>query len=540
MITVGLYGIRDTTHGSRPTYTHDHGVAFMRDGCVLGVVELERWTGRKHDNRLPEHIHDILAAFVPVDEPVRFVSVNAFVGSTFLSTDGNLRIEPRHEVAISDEPVPAEVIWYPDGLHRRPAEGWVVCHELAHIGSLLPFVGAFEDGALAAHIDGGASRSACSFWRAEGGGVQLEEASWDLLKDVVNNFNVNPAVRAILGFAPEDHLAIPGKLMGFAALGSPRDDLEQWLAAERWLLECDDAIAAAKVLARLGAVDARDRGCQDLCATLQRSFERSVVQTLVERARGAQVLYLAGGAGLNVPTNAKLQGHFDKVWIPPGTNDSGLALGAAAWVEFLERGTLPIHGPFLHSFGAPAGEPTTDAVADVAIALLEGAVIGVCNGAGEVGPRALGHRSILSCAHSVDLRVRVSETIKRREWYRPLAPILCAEAARIVLGPQAVTSPLSRWMLASWGVQPAWHDAFAGVLHADGSVRAQVVDDDGGNSWMHALLQHLWRAHGVPGLINTSFNGAGRPILQRHDEALGLARELGLDGVVVHGSLHRF
>lgn len=539
MITVGLYGIRDTTCGTRPTYSHDHSVALMRGGRVLTVVQLERWTGRKHDNRLGDYIQDILGKLIPPDEPVRFVSVNNFLGSGFISTDGNLRIEPKRAVEISAEPVPAEVSWFPDGLHRRSAEGWVLCHEAAHLASILPFVGRFEDGALAAHIDGGASRSACSFWRIQDGKPLLEEASWDLLKDVVNNFNVNPAVRAILGFEARDHLSIPGRLMGFAALGQPEDDLDAWLREQRWLLGLDDEEAGRRVLARLGTLDPHAPPCQDLCATLQRAFELAVRTELERRAPAGSVLYLAGGAALNIPTNRALEVHFGEVWIPPPTNDSGLALGAAAWIEYLDHGVLPRHGPFLSAFDVPGGEPPVDSVSQVAAALVAGEVIGVCNGAAEVGPRALGHRSLLARADDVAIRRRVSEQIKRREWYRPVAPILCEEAACEVLEADAVGSSLSRWMLGAWQVRPGWQEQLQGVLHTDGSVRAQVVADDGTNTWMHELLLRLWRIDGLPALINTSFNGPGRPIVQRHADALCEAWELGLDGVVLHGSLHR-
>ena len=539
MITVGIYGIADTTHGTRPTYTHDHSVAIMRDGRVLTVVQLERWTGRKHDNRLADHINDILKALLPAEEPVRFVSVNTFVGSTFISSDGNLRIEPKREVEISAEPVPAEVMWFPDGLHRRPAEGWVLCHEAAHLASVLPFVGQFEEGALAAHIDGGASRSACSFWRIERGRPVLGEASWDLLKDVVNNFNVNPAVRAILGFESRDHLAIPGRLMGFAALGQPDDALEIWLQERGWLLSLEDDVAAKLVKERLGTLDPRSTGCQDLCATLQRGFERAVRAQLEGRASAGSTLYYAGGAALNIPTNRALQAHFGDIWVPPATNDSGLALGAAAWIEHLDLGPLPRHGPFLNAFDCPPGEPEPDAIPEVGAALLSGEVIGVCNGAAEVGPRALGHRSLLARADQVPIRRRLSEQIKHREWYRPVAPILCEAAARQVLEPHALDSALSRWMLGAWQVQPEWRGALQGVVHTDGSVRAQVVRPEDGNTWMHSLLEQLWREHGIPGLINTSFNGPGKPIVQRHADALHQAWDLGLDGVVLHGSLHR-
>ena len=94
-------------------------------------------------------------------------------------------------------------------------------------------------------------------------------------------------------------------------------------------------------------------------------------------------------------------------------------------------------------------------------------------------------------------------------------------------------------MLGAWQVRPQWRPSLQGVLHSDGSVRAQVVRDDGQNTWMHALLRHLWDRHGVPALINTSFNGPGEPIVQRHTDAVDAARRLGLDGVVVHGSIHR-
>ena len=276
MITVGIYGIADTTHGRRPTYTHDHSIALMRDGRVLTVVQLERWTDRKHDNRMPAFIGELLAHLVPADEEVRFVSVNAFVGNSFISLDGNLRIEPKREVGISGELVPAEVTWYPDGLRRRPAEGWVLCHEFAHLASLLPFIGRFEDGALAAHIDGGASRSACSFWTVRHGRPELELSSWDLLKDEVNNFNVNSGVRALLGFAAEEHLDIPGRLMGYAALGQPDDGLEVWLRERRWLLEVDDVTAGRMLSESLGTLDPRQRPGQDMAATIQRAFERGI------------------------------------------------------------------------------------------------------------------------------------------------------------------------------------------------------------------------------------------------------------------------
>ena len=88
-------------------------------------------------------------------------------------------------------------------------------------------------------------------------------------------------------------------------------------------------------------------------------------------------------------------------------------------------------------------------------------------------------------------------------------------------------------------VREGWAPRFTGVLHHDGSLRAHVVSEELEHGFLHAVLLELWRAHGVAWLINTSFNGPGEPMVHRHDDALPLARRLGLDAVVIHGSLHR-
>jgi len=548
MITVGLYGIADPAPGPRPNFTHDHGIALVRDGRVITVVQLERYTGLKYDNRLPDYICELLSRYLPAGEPVRFASVNSFAGSTFASRDGNLRIEPEEHVEVSDALAPAQVRWRPDGVSRRHADGWVVCHELAHLASLLPFVGRFEPGSLLAHIDGGASESACSFWTTDGERLRLLESSWPRLKTPVNNFNASPLVRAILGLSPADHLAMPGKLMGYAGHGAPDGATTRWLADHGWFSEYEGREAAILDAVnhhfgtRYGHFDLRLREFKTIAACIQASFEEEVTSAIAEAQRrtGAHTLYLAGGAALNIPTNARLERLFEQVHVPPCTNDSGLALGAAAWVEYLDRHELPIHGPFLNTFDVPTEPPTSADVARAARLLADGKIIGVCTGAAEIGPRALGHRSLLARADSAPLRRRLSEVIKRREWYRPVAPVLCEESARELLGEDVVRSPLSRYMLGAYPVRPGSKAPLSGVLHEDGTVRPQVVRaDDEDNHLLHDLLSMLLHDHGVAALVNTSFNGAGRPIVHRRDEAAATARAMKLDALMVDGSLHR-
>ena len=92
-------------------------------------------------------------------------------------------------------------------------------------------------------------------------------------------------------------------------------------------------------------------------------------------------------------------------------------------------------------------------------------------------------------------------------------------------------------MLGSWKVSKDWQESFQGVIHSDGTVRAQVVPNTKDFSWIHELLLRLWNEYQIPGLINTSFNKQGQPILHYHKDAKDAALNLGLDAVVVEGVL---
>lgn len=399
------------------------------------------------------------------------------------------------------------------------------------------------------HIDGGASDSACSFWTVEGAVPRLLHSGWNDLKDEVNFFNTSVVGHLALGLAPGDHLSMPGKLMGFAAFGDPRPELVTWLDRHNWFIGFPGGPDGLAQVLRdefrySEPLDTHSKLLQELCACLQQRFQTRILDRVLEFqcVTGAKHLIYAGGAALNIATNVLLErsGAFESVCVPPCANDTGLALGAAAWLEYRDRGHLPLHSPFLHTLDAASTEPPLDAVGAVAELIVAGRVVGLCNGAGEVGPRALGHRSIVARADSVDLRRHVSEVIKRREWYRPIAPVVCEEVARQAFDAEVLGSQLAPLMLGAYPVRDTWRPHFAGVLHDDGTVRVQVVRDaEPDQAFLRALLQRLWREHGLAALINTSFNRQGQPILQRHSDAVAAAAELGLDAVVVHGVLHK-
>ena len=154
---------------------------------------------------------------------------------------------------------------------------------------------------------------------------------------------------------------------------------------------------------------------------------------------------------MNIVLNSRLveSGWFKSVFIPPCCNDPGLALGAAAFFEWFTYGQIEKHSPYLNNWRIPP-EPFIY-TEEIASLLLQQKVIGICNGPGEIGPRALGNRSIISLASSKKLALKVSIEHKQREWYRPVAPIMLEKNTRYFTGLETI-DPLSRYMLLDFNI----------------------------------------------------------------------------------------
>ncbi|WP_333772320.1 carbamoyltransferase C-terminal domain-containing protein [Streptomyces sp. IBSBF 3136] len=310
-----------------------------------------------------------------------------------------------------------------------------------------------------------------------------------------------------------------------------------------------------------------ERVCRDLAATLQTAVERDLTRLVIGISRrfpSYATLCYAGGCALNITANSLLaeSGQFTRVSIPTCCDDSGIALGAALAVAdpsdrpaLLSRsGWAPLAyaGPPLQGLDEADGgrRPRADDLArrltelglavrrtddeeefleSVAELLAGRRCVAWLEGGMETGPRALGHRSLLVSAHWSGARRYVSQTIKQREWFRPVAPICPEEVAD-----QYFTGPLDHTeaMLFAVRVRPDRARQLAEARHIDGTARLQTV-----RPVEHPLLHRLCHAVGarteLPVLINTSANGGGRPILNRLDEAVELLLETELDAVVL-------
>jgi carbamoyltransferase len=269
----------------------------------------------------------------------------------------------------------------------------------------------------------------------------------------------------------------------------------------------------------------------DLAAGLQRRLEEVVLALghwLHDHTR-ERAITMAGGVALNCVANARLarEGPFDQVWVQPAAGDAGTALGGALHAAHrsgdrcLPMGSAALGREWsedaiedtLLDAAIPYERPTRLAEV-VAEMLAANAVVGWFQGRSEYGPRALGHRSLLVDPSRVDNLQRMN-AIKGREEFRPVAPIVLLDrAAEIFDG--VIPSP---YMLFVHTVRPEWRERIAAAVHVDGTARAQTVDRRE-EPLLAALLDAFARRTGTPVLVNTSFNTAGRPMVDSPKDAL--------------------
>jgi carbamoyltransferase len=163
--------------------------------------------------------------------------------------------------------------------------------------------------------------------------------------------------------------------------------------------------------------------------------------------------------------------------------------------------------------------------------LCRGRIVGWVEGRCELGPRALGHRSILAAPADAAMRDKLNRSIKFREEFRPFAPAVPIEAAARFFELSPAAERLGRFMSGVFPVRPDWRARLAAVTHVDGTARVQTVEREMAPRF-HALLEEVGRRTGVPVLLNTSFNLAGEPIVNRAVEAYSTFRRSGIDVLV--------
>ncbi|MFD4255829.1 carbamoyltransferase [Amycolatopsis thermoflava] len=324
------------------------------------------------------------------------------------------------------------------------------------------------------------------------------------------------------------------KVMALASYGKPRfrDQLCEAIAASP-----DGGFRAPPVdLTRFAP--RREPGADfrpehaDLAASVQQRLEEVLLDLLrwLHARTGQSRLTMAGGIALNCVANTRLlaDGPFDEIWVQPAAGDAGTALGAALHLAAeLGEPAAPMPGADLGRGFTEAEiqqaldtarlryDRPDDLAATVAKALADDEIVAWFQGRAEFGPRALGHRSLLAHpGHRRNLE-RLND-VKGREQFRPVAPMVLADRARELFERGPVPSP---HMLFVHDVRPEWRDRIPAVTHVDGTARIQTVDP-ASEPLVARMLGEFAARTGIPVVVNTSLNTAGRPMVDSPRDAL--------------------
>ena len=538
---------------------NDSGVCLLEDGKLLFASEEERYSGIKHDTQFPrEAILDALqwAGIRGSDVgAVGFYSEQKGIArQTLLHM---LRYFPRSLLFLKyiksyylDLTFQARI---KEALGHTPAV-IPLKHHLAHAASsfyLSPF-----DRAAILTLDGTGEFTTSTFCVGEGTGIRI-------LQEIRFPHSLGKLYETLtqyLGFRP---CSGEGKVMGLAPYGDPDVYLPLFRRIVRegangtFELDMDffsfhygaQRMYSKKLVREFGPhrvpESPLDTRHQDIAAALQQRVEEIALHMAEHLYRMTKIpnLCLAGGVCLNCQMNSVVlgKGPFQHLFVPPPAGDSGTAIGAAKELyhglyggkqrEVLESAFL---GPEYSE------EECLQALSDTRLPvktlhdparvcaefLAEGKIVGWFQGRMEIGPRALGNRSILADPRPPEMKDILNERVKFREGFRPFAPAILEDQCGVFFE----TSTPSPFMLRVYRVKPGKKALIPSVVHVDGTCRVQTV-----NPKKHPLLfnviKHFEAMTGIPVILNTSFNLRGEPIVRTPCDALRTFSRSGMDAL---------
>ena len=550
--------------------THDVGAALVRGNELLVLAEAERVLDEKHASgadKLPPAIRAALQEVGASPADIEAICI-ADTGLDGFEKHFPPLVEEMHREGIAllgsvsdQDRLPLGPLGV-DGL-RAGTPLYISCHHASH-GAGSAWLGGFEE-SLNLVLDGWGSCCATAAYT-------YRNNEFARLENRTNQYLMGWRYQLFGYFVKEidkattNVLDLAGKVMGLNAYGDTRED---WVRRfEAWFEDTDFKRYEsswhahqpwfADLLGGLGlhidSHSARDQALLDATASMQEAFSRSFERYVLGCIDQSQIrnVTLSGGCALNVLGNARVAAlsQVDKLYIQPTAGDSGLPIGAAALAHAaLTR--QPLHGATtgqdnrrkgyngisleldveLDAPTAPADDPAT--AERLASMLSEGLVVGMVMGRAEVGPRALGHRSILAFPTGDTVRDRLNR-IKAREWWRPFAPVCRAiDAERYFKA--AMFSP---YMLLTALVREPYRTQLAAASHDDGTARVQIIPSREDHPLLWDVLTLLEAKTGIGVLVNTSFNVSGKPLLNKASVAIDVFQQRDLDALWIEGSFY--
>lgn len=333
-----------------------------------------------------------------------------------------------------------------------------------------------------------------------------------------------------------------GKLMALASYSTRRPPSAEDQNVIEFLLQKSVHLEprACKELehSRYYNVGVDDPGFRNLAGLFSDKIFDAFYQFAKAHMKRGMPLIIAGGCGLNCDWNSmwRESGLFSEVFVPPVANDSGSAIGTAIDAQFHFTGKPKIAWSvysgrcfITDAFDAKRFDVFKADPVLVADLLAHELVLAWVSGRYEIGPRALGNRSILAAPFSDRIRVRLNE-IKQREQFRPIAPVCLESDAEQWFG----CNHASPYMLYT---QRTKTDSLAAVTHVNGTARLQTVTHDN-NRQLHDLLNAFKAKTGYGVLCNTSLNLNGKGFINKMSDLSRYTLDRHLDGFVVEDKVY--
>jgi carbamoyltransferase len=329
-------------------------------------------------------------------------------------------------------------------------------------------------------------------------------------------------------------LQYSGKLMGLAPFGNVRKDWESTLV--NYYRSKHDL----SLLNEIG-LDCRENQLNgqvsyDLSATSEYVFSVLFQKEYFEVMnvfKGWNVV-LTGGCALNVKTNQLIYNHNKNVFIPPNPNDAGLSFGflfddfikdyydmTYKGVDILDKKDFWLHKCLCQTEHINLLKLVNE--------LKNGLIFGIIIGKSEVGPRALGNRSIICYPAISNMKDIINSKIKFREWFRPFAPVVRLEDVNKYFE----FNSESRFMSFCPKIRDKYKTILKEIVHIDGTCRVQTITNEQ-HPFLYSLLTEMESSGLIPVLLNTSFNIKGRPILSKYEDAIDVLLNTPLDGVITN------
>ena len=510
------------------TTMQEHAAALLEDGAIAGAAEEERLARVRHYGFQPKGRPGVTIAADPtlcLEEVLCRRAIGALLAPRRLTLDdmdliavNGIPARYRRAYSQTDPGQPIPVL--------RSGRVVYLSHHLCHAASAWRMSG--QETSWVLTVDGRGDRETAAVFRASRGRLRPVCEVLSLSDRSIGG--VYETLTRLLGFGAHGQ----GSVMALASLGSPAFDLARFLSlrsrAEHSIHETGLAERFA-ALARLPGAPLTRRH-RDLAASLQAALEATILALLKDCGvpRGTAGLCLAGGVALNCRMNALIRARLrpSAMFVQPGANDGGTALGAAleAAAGFGKVRPSAMSHAYLGPEFTPgqaeaalkhAGLPYRRAgsVARAAAALLaRGEVVCWCQGRMEFGPRALGGRSILADPRRPEMHDRVNR-IKEREPWRPFGPSILAGHERDWFEGGFD----SRFMLFTLPLKADKARLVPAVAHVDATSRPQSVHRAAAPLY-HELISRFHALTGVPMVLNTSFNRRGEPIVCTPEDAV--------------------